>query len=118
MSLTDEDVRHVARLARLALTDDEVASLRGELSTILAYAEKVGEVASADVPPTSHAYPLTNVLRADEPRPSLAPEEALSTAPEAEDGRFQVPRIVDVTPFSPADSAVNGSLRKKGSEEA
>lgn len=95
MSLTDDHVRHVARLARLALSDEEVASLRGELSTILAYAEKVGEVASADVPPTSHAYPLTNVVRPDRPRACLSPEDAVSTAPEAEDGRFRVPRIVD-----------------------
>ncbi|MGH3666313.1 MAG: Asp-tRNA(Asn)/Glu-tRNA(Gln) amidotransferase subunit GatC [Egibacteraceae bacterium] len=94
MALSTDDVRHVARLARLALTDDEVESLRGQLSDILAYAEKVGEVAAGDVPPTSHAYPLANVLRADEPRPSLPPDEALSTAPRPVDGRFQVPRIV------------------------
>lgn len=94
MSLTTEDVRHVARLARLALTDDEVEALGGQLSNILAYAEKVGEVATADVPPTSHPYALSNVWREDAPRPSLTPEEAISTAPKAEDGRFHVPRIV------------------------
>lgn len=93
--LTDDDVRHVARLARLALTDDEVASLRGELTDILGYAEQVGEVATAAVPPTGHALRLVNVLRDDEPRPSLSPEEALSTAPEVERGRFRVPRIVE-----------------------
>ncbi|HEY8339818.1 MAG TPA: Asp-tRNA(Asn)/Glu-tRNA(Gln) amidotransferase subunit GatC [Egibacteraceae bacterium] len=95
MSLSTEDVRHVARLARLALSDDEIESLRGQLSDILAYAEKVGEVATSDVPPTSHAYPLRNVWRDDVPQPSLPPEEALSTAPLAEDGRFQVARIVE-----------------------
>lgn len=94
MSLTTDDVRHVARLARLALTDDEVTALGSQLSNILAYAEKVGEVATADVPPSSHPYPLRNVYRADEPRPSLSPEDAISTAPRPEDGRFQVPRIV------------------------
>ena len=94
MSLTTDDVRHVARLARLALTDEEVEALGGQLSNILAYAEKVGEVAAADVPPSSHPYPLRNVYRADEPRPSLSPQDAISTAPRAEDGRFQVPRIV------------------------
>ncbi len=94
MALTDDDVRHVARLARLGLSDEEVASLRGELSEILAYAEKVNEVATPEIPPTSHPYPLTNVLRADEPRPSLPQREAISTAPEAQDGRFRVPRIV------------------------
>lgn len=94
MSLTSDDVRHVARLARLALTDDEVDALGSQLSNILAYAEKVGEVAVEDVPPTSHPYPLRNVWREDIARPSLDPAEAISTAPRAEDGRFQVPRIV------------------------
>ena len=94
MSLTSDDVRHVARLARLALTDAEVEALGSQLTNILAYAEKVGEVAVADVPPTSHPYPLRNVYREDTPHASLDPAEAISTAPRAEDGRFQVPRIV------------------------
>lgn len=94
MALSDDDVRHVAALARLALTDEEVTALAPELSAILAYAEQVQEVARPDVPPTGHAYPLTNVLAADEPRPSLAPEVAIAGAPQAEDGRFRVPRIV------------------------
>lgn len=93
-TLTADQVRHVARLARLHLGEDEIATLAGELSRILAYAEQVGEVASDGVPPTAHAYPLRNVLRADEPKPSLPPDEAVSTAPQAEDGRFRVPRIV------------------------
>ena len=95
MPLSTDDVRHVARLARLGLADEEVQDLRSQLSEILAYAEKIGEVATTDVPPTSHAYNLTNVLRDDDPQPSLGPDRALSTAPEAEDGRFRVPRIVD-----------------------
>ena len=94
MSLSTEEVRHVARLARLALSEEEVEGLRSQLSEILAYAEKVGEVAARDVPPTAHAYPLRNVFREDVPGPCLSVEEALSTAPEPEDGRFQVPRIV------------------------
>lgn len=94
MALSDDEVRHVATLARLALTDEEVTALAPELSAILAYAEQVQEVADADVPPTGHAYPLTNVLAEDVPRPSLPPEVAISTAPQAEDGRFRVPRIV------------------------
>lgn len=92
--LTDDDVRHVARLARLALTDGEVSSLRDELSEILGYAEQVSEVATAQVIPTGHPLRLTNVLRDDVPQPSLSPDDALSTAPEAEDGRFRVPRIM------------------------
>lgn len=94
MSLSSDDVHHVARLARLALGDDEVEGLRSQLSDILAYAEKVGEVATTDVPPTGHAYGLTDVLREDSPRPSLPQQQAISTAPRAEDGRFRVPRIV------------------------
>ncbi|CAN5173232.1 Asp-tRNA(Asn)/Glu-tRNA(Gln) amidotransferase subunit GatC [soil metagenome] len=98
MALSSEEVRHVARLARLALSDDEVEALRDQLSQILAYAEQVGEVATADVPPTSHPLPLANVLRADEPRPSLPVSEVLAGAPHAEQGRFHVPRIVAELP--------------------
>ena len=94
MSLSPDDVRHVARLARLALTDEEVEALGGQLSNILAYAEKVGEVAAEDVPPTSHPYTLRNVWRDDEPRPSLEPADLLQAGPQVEDGRFRVPRIV------------------------
>jgi aspartyl-tRNA(Asn)/glutamyl-tRNA(Gln) amidotransferase subunit C len=92
--LSTDDVRHVARLARLALNDSEVESLRDQLSPILAYAEKVGEVAAEAVPPTSHPYPLRNVWRADDPRPSLPPDDLLRPGPAVEDGRFRVPRIV------------------------
>jgi aspartyl-tRNA(Asn)/glutamyl-tRNA(Gln) amidotransferase subunit C len=95
MSLTNDDVRHVANLARLALDDDQLDRLRVELDRILGYAEQVGEVATDDVAPTSHAYPLRNVWRDDEVRPSLSPEAARSTGPEIEDGRFRVPRIIE-----------------------
>lgn len=95
MGLSDEEVRHVGRLARLALTDEEVAELRGELSEILDYAARVGGVATADVPRTGHALRLSNVVREDTPQPSLDAEEALTSAPAVEDGRFRVPRVVD-----------------------
>jgi aspartyl-tRNA(Asn)/glutamyl-tRNA(Gln) amidotransferase subunit C len=95
VSLSTEEVRHIARLARLGLDDEEIERLRPQLSDIIAYAEKVGEVAAEDVPPTGHAYDLRNVMREDVPRESLSPEDAVSTAPQAEDGRFHVPRIVD-----------------------
>lgn len=94
MALSEEQVRHVARLARLGLTDEEIASLGGDLADILSYAEKVGEVAASDVPPTSHPYPLRNVHRPDDARPSLPREEALASAPLAEEQRFRVPRIM------------------------
>ena len=95
MSLNIDEVRHVADLARLALDDDQLEQLRGQLERILGYAEQIGEVAADDVPPTSHAYPLRNVWRDDEPRPSLPPEVARATGPAIEDGRFRVPRIID-----------------------
>jgi aspartyl-tRNA(Asn)/glutamyl-tRNA(Gln) amidotransferase subunit C len=89
------DVEHIARLARLRLTDEEIERLRRQLPVILEAAARVGEVAAKDVPPTSHPVPQSNVLRPDEPRPTLSQEEALSTAPDAESGRFKVPRIVE-----------------------
>jgi len=89
------DIDHVARLARLALTDDEKAQLRSQLALILEHAAKVGEVAADDVPPTAFAIPRANVYRDDVPEPSIPQGEALANAPEQEDGRFKVPRIVE-----------------------
>jgi aspartyl-tRNA(Asn)/glutamyl-tRNA(Gln) amidotransferase subunit C len=91
----DIDIEHVARLARLALSDEEMELLRQQLAVILEHAAKVGEVAAADVPPTAYAIPRANVYREDEPEPSLPQGEALSNAPEQEDGRFKVGRIVE-----------------------
>ena len=95
MALTREEVLHVARLARLAMSDDEVERFRSQLSAILEHAARVTQVATDDVPPTSHPLPLVNVFREDLVEPSLPPEKALSTAPESEDGRFKVPRIIE-----------------------
>jgi aspartyl-tRNA(Asn)/glutamyl-tRNA(Gln) amidotransferase subunit C len=89
------DVDHVARLARLALTDEERERFRRQLAVILEHAEKVIEVAAEDVPPTSHPVPRSNVYRPDDPEPSLTAEEALANAPEIEGNRFKVPRIVE-----------------------
>jgi aspartyl-tRNA(Asn)/glutamyl-tRNA(Gln) amidotransferase subunit C len=90
------DIDHVARLARLELTDEEKARLREQLGAILEHAAKVGEVAADDVPPTAYAIPRSNVLRPDEVTPSLPVEEVLANAPEVEDDRFKVPKIVEV----------------------
>jgi aspartyl-tRNA(Asn)/glutamyl-tRNA(Gln) amidotransferase subunit C len=94
VSLSADQVRHVASLARLALTDDEVEALAPQLSDILGYAAAVGEVAAEDVPPTVHPFPLSNVTRPDERRPSLPRADVLAGAPAVEDDRFAVPRIV------------------------
>lgn len=90
------DIEHVARLARLGLSEEELARYREQLQVILEHAERVREVAAEDVPPTAHPFPMVNVFRDDEPGPCLSHEDALSTAPEAEDGRFKVPRIVEM----------------------
>jgi aspartyl-tRNA(Asn)/glutamyl-tRNA(Gln) amidotransferase subunit C len=90
------DIDHVARLARLDLSSEEKERLRAQLGVILEHAAKVGEVATADVVPTATAIPRENVLRSDEPRPSLPQEEVLANAPAAEDGRFRVPRIAEI----------------------
>ena len=77
------------------MTDDELDAMSSQLQVILGAVAQVGEVAAADVPPTSHALPLTNVFRKDAVLPSLPQAAALSGAPAAEDGRFRVPRILD-----------------------
>lgn len=92
----DIDIDHVARLARVELTDEERIRLREQLGIILEHAAKVGEVATGDVPPTAYAVPRSNVFRPDEPEPSLPHEEALANAPEREGGRFRVPRITEM----------------------
>jgi len=90
------DIEHVARLARLELTDEERARLREQLGVILEAAAKVSEVATDDVRPTAYAIARSNVLRPDEITPSLTTEEVLSNAPEVEDDRFKVPKVVEV----------------------
>jgi aspartyl-tRNA(Asn)/glutamyl-tRNA(Gln) amidotransferase subunit C len=92
------DVEHVAKLARLALTDDEIQDLTAELGSILGHAADIEALSLADVPPTAHPLPLENVLRVDEVRPSLDRDEVLAEAPAAEDGRFRVPRILGEAP--------------------
>ncbi len=86
-----DEVLHVARLARLRLTEDEVARMARELSSVLDHIEKIGELDLDDVEPTSHVVPLENVMRSDEPRPSLGRERALVDAPAPLEGGFGVP---------------------------
>jgi aspartyl-tRNA(Asn)/glutamyl-tRNA(Gln) amidotransferase subunit C len=86
-----EQVLHVARLARLELSDDEVERFARELSAVLDHIQTIGELDLDDVAPTSHVVDVTNRLRADEPRPSLPVDVALASAPDAADGGFRVP---------------------------
>jgi aspartyl-tRNA(Asn)/glutamyl-tRNA(Gln) amidotransferase subunit C len=96
--LSRDDVVHVARLARLALTDDEVELFTAQLRTVLDHAADVAALDLTHLPPSSHPIALENVLRADEPRPSLDREEVLAQAPAVEDHRFRVPRIQGEAP--------------------
>jgi len=94
-ALSRDEVAHLARLARIEATDDELDRLSGELAVILDAVARVSEVAADEVPPMSHPLPLTNVTRPDEPHRSLAPTEALAGAPASEQQRFRVPRILE-----------------------
>jgi aspartyl-tRNA(Asn)/glutamyl-tRNA(Gln) amidotransferase subunit C len=86
-----EQVLHVARLARLELSEDEVAKIAGELSHILEHVERIGELDLDGVPPTAHVVDVTNALRPDEPTPCLPREVVLAQAPEVADDGFSVP---------------------------
>ncbi len=86
-----EQVLHVARLARLELTDDEVERMVAELSHVLEHVDRIAELDLEGVPPTSHVVEVTGALRADTPRPSLPREVALAQAPAVQDGGFLVP---------------------------
>ena len=94
-TISRDEVAHLARLARLAVTEDELDTFAGQLDVILQAVAQIGEVAAADVPPTSHSVPLTNVLRDDVVVPGLVRDDVLAGAPDAEDNRFRVPRILD-----------------------
>jgi aspartyl-tRNA(Asn)/glutamyl-tRNA(Gln) amidotransferase subunit C len=93
-NISRDEVAHLARLARLAVTEDELTTFAGQLDVILQSVATVGEVAADDIPPTSHAVPLVNVFRPDVVRPGLTQQQALAAAPAAEEGRFRVPQIL------------------------
>jgi aspartyl-tRNA(Asn)/glutamyl-tRNA(Gln) amidotransferase subunit C len=93
--ISREDVEHVARLSRLALSDAEVERMREQLSGILAYIDTLRALDTAGVEPTSHAVPVVNVMRDDEPRACLSQDEALANAPDRSDVFFRVPRIIE-----------------------
>jgi aspartyl-tRNA(Asn)/glutamyl-tRNA(Gln) amidotransferase subunit C len=94
-AISREEVSHLAMLARIDLSAEELDRMAGQLDVILDAVATVREVAGDDVPATSHPMPLTNVTRPDEVRPGLSPEQALSGAPESEQQRFRVPRILE-----------------------
>lgn len=95
MRLPHEEVRHIAELAKLGITDEEVEQLSQQLSAILEYAEMINRLDTDAIPPTAQVMELRNVMRDDEPRPSLPAEEVLANAPHREDDRFQVHAILE-----------------------
>ncbi len=95
VAITRAEVAHVAKLARLGLTADEIDRLTGELAGILIHARDMGELDFTGVEPTTHPLPLVNVVRPDEVEPTLDRDEVLTAAPEVEDNRFRVPRILE-----------------------
>lgn len=94
MALSPEDVARLGKLARIELSEEELAHLAPQLDVILESVARVSDVAGDDIPPTSHALPLTNVTRVDEVTPSLSQQDALAMAPATEQDRFRVPRIL------------------------
>jgi len=94
MPITRDEVAHLARLSRLALDDAELEHLAAQLDVIITAVARVQEVAADDIPPTSHAVPMTNVLRGDELVPPLSAAEVLAQAPAVQQQRFRVPRIL------------------------
>jgi aspartyl-tRNA(Asn)/glutamyl-tRNA(Gln) amidotransferase subunit C len=93
--LTADEVRYVAELAKLRLTEAEMQEFAGQLSDILEYAERLQAVDTSSVPPTPYILPLTNVMRDDVPEPSLSNDEALANAPDREDGFFRVRAVFE-----------------------
>lgn len=95
MAAVNIDVKYVAHLARLALTPEEEQKIGAQLGNVLGYIEKLKEVDVSNVEPTAHAFPLVNVTRPDEVRPSLPHDQALANAPAQANGLFMVPKIVE-----------------------
>jgi len=95
MKITRNEVEHVAKLARLALADDELNALTGQMDAILGYVEKLNELDTTGIIPTAHAVPMENAFRADEVKPSIGLGKALLNAPAPVDGCFRVPKVIE-----------------------
>ena len=93
--LTPEEVQHIAELAKLALSEEEIEGYASDLSAILDYAQQLQEVDTDHIHPTASVLPLRDVMRADEARPGLAPDDALANAPERQDGYFKVHAVLE-----------------------
>jgi len=94
MSISKKDVEHVARLARLELTEEEKVLYTEELNAVLGFMDTLNQLDTSDVPPTSHVLDIKNVFREDVVGPSMEPEEVVANAPAAKDNQFRVPKIM------------------------
>ena len=95
MSLSREQVQHVARLARVGITEEDIERFSHQLSDVLDYFERLREIDTENVPPTSHTLPLHNIMREDEPQPPFSVDDVLANAPDREDGRLRVRAILE-----------------------
>jgi aspartyl-tRNA(Asn)/glutamyl-tRNA(Gln) amidotransferase subunit C len=95
LAISREEVEHVALLARLGLSDAELRTLADQLSAILDHMRVINQLDTSDIPPTAQVIPLRNVMRADEPRPSLPVADVLQNAPDQDGGYFRVPPVLD-----------------------
>ena len=95
MKITQADVEHVARLARLELSGEEVETFTGQMDAILSYVEQLNALDTTSVTPTSHAVPMENAFRDDVTRPSIGVDNALANAPDRIDGFFRVPKVIE-----------------------
>jgi aspartyl-tRNA(Asn)/glutamyl-tRNA(Gln) amidotransferase subunit C len=95
MKISRGEVEHVARLARLALSDADIDALTGEMDAILAYVDQLNGLDTAGITPTAHAVPMANAFRSDEVVPSFTPERAQSNAPAPDPSGFRVPRVIE-----------------------
>jgi aspartyl-tRNA(Asn)/glutamyl-tRNA(Gln) amidotransferase subunit C len=95
MKITHADVEHVSRLARLALSEQEIDSLTCEMDAILDYVDQLNSLDTEGIVPTAHAVPMENAFRADEVKPGFTPEQALSNAPDAAENAFRVRRVIE-----------------------
>jgi aspartyl-tRNA(Asn)/glutamyl-tRNA(Gln) amidotransferase subunit C len=95
MRITPKEVEHVAALARLKLNHEEIATFTGQMDAILSYVDKLSELNTDGIIPTSHAVPMENAFRPDEVRPSIGTENALENAPERVEGFFKVPKVIE-----------------------
>jgi len=95
MKISLADVEHVARLARLELTDEEATTFTGQMNAILAYVDKLNELDTEGIVPTSHAVPMENAFRDDSARPGIGVEAALANAPDRAGGFYRVPKVIE-----------------------